>query len=94
MHSSCAGRIRVASVGTVSPGDILMRGLLVLVGLLALVSSCGFNPQPKGGTSTGGAAGVGTPPRMGNARAWRSRGLGDPGHSDGGPRHHGRDDRC
>jgi hypothetical protein len=55
-----------------------MRDLLALVGLLALVSSCGFNPQPKGGTSTGGAAGVGTPPGWGTPVPGGPAGTGTP----------------
>jgi hypothetical protein len=59
MRSLCAGRIRVASVGIFSPGDILMRGLVV--GLLALVSSCGLNPYPEDETLPGTTPGWGTP---------------------------------
>jgi len=59
MRSPRAGRIRVVSVGTVSPGDILMRGLVV--GLLALVSSCGFDPYAEDGTLPGATPGWGMP---------------------------------
>jgi hypothetical protein len=38
-----------------------MRGLVAAVGLLALVSSCGFNPPPKGGKLADTSPGWGTP---------------------------------
>jgi len=61
MRSPCAGQDPGRILRDRQPRDILMRGLAPVVGLLALVSSCGFSLYPEDGTLPGTSPGWGTP---------------------------------